>query len=57
MKILKGNMVLEDLSLKKGEVFQVGTGKKSFKMKYEGHDDGPEQYQSGSSKWHHLTTV
>ncbi len=36
MKIQKGKMLIEDMGLKKGEIFQVGVGPKAFQMKYDG---------------------
>lgn len=36
MKIQKGKMLIQDMKLKKGEIFQVGTGKGSFLATYGG---------------------
>ncbi len=36
MKIQKGDMLVQDMNLRVGEVFQIGIGKLAFKMKYVG---------------------
>jgi hypothetical protein len=36
MKIQKGRILIEDMNLKPGEIFQVGEGSKAFKMRYLG---------------------
>ena len=36
MKIQKGKMLIQDMGLKKGEVFQAGIGPKAFQMRYAG---------------------
>lgn len=36
MKIQKGDMLVQDMNLRIGEVFQIGTGKSAFQMKYAG---------------------
>ena len=36
MKIQKDEMLIQDMGLKLGEVFQIGVGKKAFKMRYAG---------------------
>ena len=36
MKIQKGNMLIENMKLEKGEIFQVGTGLGACKMQYGG---------------------
>jgi hypothetical protein len=36
MKIQKGKMLIQDMGLKKGEIFQMGVGPKAFQMKYAG---------------------
>ena len=36
MKIQSGKMLIQDTGLKVGEIFQIGRGKKAFRMKYVG---------------------
>jgi hypothetical protein len=50
MKILKGKTCVQDLNLKVGEVFQVGTGISAFKMRYEGQE-------CRGSQWDKLTPI
>jgi len=36
MKIQKGDMLIQDMGLEKGEIFQVGTGLGAYKLRYSG---------------------
>lgn len=36
MKIQTGDMLIQDMGLKVGEVFQIGDGPKAFLMRYDG---------------------
>ena len=38
MKIQTGDMLIQDMGLKVGEVFQIGEGPDAFFMRYDGYD-------------------
>ena len=38
MKIQTGDMLIQDMGLKVGEVFQIGDGPDAFLMRYDGYD-------------------
>jgi hypothetical protein len=50
MKIQKGKMLIQNMKLKIGEIFQIGVGPKAFLMRF----DGPD---ARGSKWDILTNV
>ena len=62
MKIQTGNMLIQDMGLKVGEIFQIGDGPEAFLMRYEGHS-GPQGrcdcnvVAAGHDKWDRLTPV
>jgi hypothetical protein len=60
MKIQTGDMLIQDMGLKLGEIFQIGDGPNAFLMRYEGHDGprGPCDCDSLThGKWDRLTPV
>jgi hypothetical protein len=62
MKIQTGDMLIQDMGLKLGEIFQIGDGPDAFRMRYEGHD-GPngrcdcDSAYEGHGKFDRLTPV
>ncbi len=52
MKIQTGDMLIQDMGLKVGEVFQIGDGPRAFLMRYDGFRDG-----AGGRQWDKLSPV
>ena len=38
MRVLKGDMLVQNMGLRLGEIFRVGTGKNSFLLRYMGKE-------------------
>ena len=62
MKIQTGDMLIQDMGLKVGEIFQIGDGPDAFRMRYEGHDGlngrcDCNVVAAGHDKWDRLTPV
>ena len=62
MKIQTGDMLIQDMGLKVGEVFQIGEGPDAFFMRYDGHDGlqgrcDCSETPIGHGKWDRLTPV
>ena len=59
MKIQTGTMLIQDMDLAVGEIFQIGTGPDAFLMRYDGFDGDKCSHPlvPGQPKWDKLSPV